>query len=49
MRGIHLGVFPSLYEPFGLTPAESCIVGTPCITTNTSGFASFFTKVVDNS
>src|SRR5277367_475716 len=29
VRGCHLGVFPSYYEPWGYTPAE-CTVVSPC-------------------
>ena len=25
MRGCHLGVFPSYYEPWGYTPGEDCV------------------------
>lgn len=28
VRGCHLGVFPSYYEPWGYTPAECTVVGT---------------------
>ncbi|GKT34642.1 Glycogen [starch] synthase [Aduncisulcus paluster] len=41
VRGCHLGVFPSYYEPFGLTPAECMINGVAAITTNVSGFGNF--------
>jgi Glycogen synthase len=27
VRGCHLGVFPSYYEPWGYTPAECTVVG----------------------
>ena len=42
VRGCHLGVFPSYYEPWGYTPAECTIMGIPSVTTNLSGW--IFTK-----
>ncbi|KAJ7736335.1 glycogen synthase-domain-containing protein [Mycena maculata] len=36
VRGTHLGVFPSYYEPWGYTPADCTVMGS--ITTNLSGF-----------
>ncbi|RWS10387.1 putative glycogen [starch] synthase-like protein [Dinothrombium tinctorium] len=41
VRGCHLGVFPSYYEPWGYTPAECTVMGIPSITTNLSGFGWF--------
>ncbi|XP_065220843.1 glycogen [starch] synthase [Planococcus citri] len=41
IRGCHLGVFPSYYEPWGYTPAECTVMGIPSITTNLSGFGCF--------
>ena len=46
VRGCHLGVFPSYYEPWGYTPAECTVMGIPSITTNLSGFGSFIEKHV---
>lgn len=40
VRGCHLGVFPSYYEPWGYTPAECTVMGIPSITTNLSGILS---------
>lgn len=37
VRGCHLGVFPSYYEPWGYTPAECTVMGIPSISTNLSG------------
>lgn len=31
VRGCHLGVFPSYYEPWGYTPAECTIMGKFCL------------------
>ncbi|KAJ1922021.1 glycogen synthase isoform 1 [Mycoemilia scoparia] len=41
IRGTHLGVFPSYYEPWGYTPAECTVMGVPSITTNLSGFGCY--------
>ena len=47
VRGCHLGVFPSYYEPWGYTPAECTLMGIPSITTNLSGFGSFIEDTVE--
>ena len=47
VRGCHLGVFPSYYEPWGYTPAECTLMGIPSITTNLSGFGSFIEQTVE--
>uniref|UniRef100_A0AAJ7SU44 Glycogen [starch] synthase n=1 Tax=Petromyzon marinus TaxID=7757 RepID=A0AAJ7SU44_PETMA len=44
VRGCHLGVFPSYYEPWGYTPAECTVMGIPSVTTNLSGFGSFMAE-----
>ncbi|KAF0988526.1 hypothetical protein HZS_2530, partial [Henneguya salminicola] len=41
VRGCHMGIFPSYYEPWGYTPAECTILGIPSMTTNLSGFGQF--------
>uniref|UniRef100_A0A8C5N8B5 Glycogen [starch] synthase n=1 Tax=Gouania willdenowi TaxID=441366 RepID=A0A8C5N8B5_GOUWI len=41
VRGCHIGVFPSYYEPWGYTPAECTVMGIPSISTNLSGFGCF--------
>ncbi|KAI8913471.1 glycogen synthase [Gorgonomyces haynaldii] len=46
LRGCHLGVFPSYYEPWGYTPAECTIMGIPSITTNLSGFGCFMSEMI---
>ena len=38
LRACDLSVFPSFYEPWGYTPAESIGVGVPTITTDCAGF-----------
>ena len=41
VRGCHLGVFPSYYEPWGYTPPECIALGIPAVTTDVSGFGGF--------
>lgn len=41
VRGCHLGVFPSYYEPWGYTPLECVCSGVPSITSNLSGFGDY--------
>ncbi|KAI6018129.1 glycosyltransferase family 3 protein [Pisolithus microcarpus 441] len=48
VRGCHLGVFPSYYEPWGYTPAECTVMGVPSITTNLSGFGCFMQDMIEN-
>ncbi|CAH1396809.1 unnamed protein product [Nezara viridula] len=48
VRGCHLGVFPSYYEPWGYTPAECTVMGIPSITTNLSGFGCFMEQHVSD-
>jgi glycogen synthase len=47
VRGCHMGVFPSYYEPWGYTPAECTVMGVPSITTNLSGFGCFMDDVIE--
>eukprot|EP00795_Rhopilema_esculentum_P003714 gene3714-14987_t len=44
VRGCHLGVFPSYYEPWGYTPAECTMMGVPNVSTNLSGFGRFMAE-----
>jgi glycogen(starch) synthase len=46
VRGCHLGVFPSFYEPWGYTPLESIALGVPAVTSDLSGFGSYLQKLV---
>ncbi|KAK3594074.1 hypothetical protein CHS0354_040842 [Potamilus streckersoni] len=46
VRGCHLGVFPSYYEPWGYTPAECTVMGIPSVSTNLSGFGCFMQEYV---
>ena len=41
VRGCHLGVFPSYYEPWGYTPLECIALGVPAVTTDLTGFGNF--------
>ena len=47
VRGTHLGVFPSYYEPWGYTPAECTVMGVPSITTNLSGFGAYMEDLIE--
>ena len=47
VRGCHMGVFPSYYEPWGYTPAECTVMGVPNISTNLSGFGCFMQEHVN--
>ena len=44
VRGCHLGVFPSYYEPWGYTPMECIAMGVPAVTTDLSGFGAYVQK-----
>ncbi|EUB62187.1 Putative glycogen [starch] synthase [Echinococcus granulosus] len=48
VRGCHLGVFPSYYEPWGYTPAECTVMGIPSVTTNLSGFGCFMEEHIED-
>ena len=41
VRGCHLGIFPSYYEPWGYTPLECIARGVPAVTSNLSGFGKY--------
>ncbi|WP_044202033.1 glycosyltransferase [Flammeovirga sp. OC4] len=41
VRGCHLGVFPSYYEPWGYTPMECVARGIPAVTSDLAGFGDF--------
>lgn len=41
VRGTHLGVFPSYYEPWGYTPMECVALGIPAITSDLAGFGGY--------
>lgn len=46
VRGCHLGVFPSYYEPWGYTPLECLASGVPSVTSDLSGFGDYVMKNV---
>jgi len=41
VRGCHLGIFPSHYEPWGYTPLECMASGVPSVTSDLSGFGDY--------
>lgn len=41
VRGCHLGVFPSVYEPWGYTPLECIAMGVPAVTSDLAGFGRY--------
>lgn len=41
VRGCHLGIFPSMYEPWGYTPLECLASGLPSVTSDMSGFGDY--------
>jgi glycogen(starch) synthase len=47
VRGCHLGVFGSYYEPWGYTPMECIASGVPTVTTDLSGFGSYVKEHID--
>lgn len=49
VRGCHLGIFPSYYEPWGYTPMESVALGVPAVTTDLSGFGAYVQGNVPNN
>lgn len=46
VRGCHLGVFPSYYEPWGYTPLECIARGVPTITSDLSGFGEYMKQIM---
>jgi len=44
VRGSHLGIFPSQYEPWGYAPLECAALGNPSITSDMTGFGSYVQK-----
>ncbi|MFT4834042.1 MAG: glycogen(starch) synthase [Marinoscillum sp.] len=46
VRGCHLGVFPSYYEPWGYTPLECIASGVPTVTSDLAGFGDFVSENV---
>lgn len=46
VRGCHLGVFPSYYEPWGYTPLECVVRGVPTVTSDLSGFGDYIMQIM---
>lgn len=46
VRGCHVGIFPSYYEPWGYTPMECAALGVPAVTTDLSGFGAYVEKSI---
>jgi glycogen(starch) synthase len=49
VRGCHLGIFPSMYEPWGYTPLECLASGVPSVTSNLAGFGDYVMKNVEDN
>ena len=41
VRGCHMAIFPSYYEPWGYTPMEAVALGVPAVTSDLSGFGAY--------
>ena len=48
VRGCHLGVFPSAYEPWGYTPLECIASGVPAVSSDASGFGQHVSSRFDD-
>jgi glycogen(starch) synthase len=48
VRGCHMGIFPSYYEPWGYTPMESIALGLPAVTSDLSGFGAYTRRHLEN-
>jgi glycogen(starch) synthase len=46
VRGCHLGLFPSSYEPWGYTPLECMALGTPAISSDLAGFGRYVAETL---
>ena len=44
VRGCHLGIFPSYYEPWGYTPLECMASSVPAVTSDLSGFGDYLLR-----
>jgi len=44
IRGCHLGIFPSYYEPWGYTPLECIASGIASVSSDLSGFGDYINK-----
>lgn len=48
VRGCHMGIFPSYYEPWGYTPLECAVSGIPSVTSDLAGFGDYVLKNISN-
>lgn len=48
VRGCHMGVFPSYYEPWGYTPLECIASGVPAVTSDLSGFGDYVLREIED-
>jgi glycogen(starch) synthase len=48
VRGCHLGIFPSYYEPWGYTPLECMASGIPSVTSDLSGFGDYILHHIED-
>lgn len=48
IRGCHLGIFPSYYEPWGYTPVECISRGIPTVTSDLAGFGDYANDKIRN-
>ncbi|MGE3108504.1 MAG: glycogen synthase, partial [Phycisphaerales bacterium] len=46
VRGCHMGIFPSAYEPWGYTPLECVAMGVPAISSDLAGFGRFVNETM---
>ena len=46
VRGCHLGIFPSYYEPWGYTPLECIVRGVPTVTSDLAGFGDYIMQIM---
>ncbi|MBS0190442.1 MAG: glycosyltransferase [Phycisphaerales bacterium] len=44
VRGCHMGLFPSSYEPWGYTPLECIAMGVPSVTSDLAGFGRYVSE-----
>ena len=49
VRGCHLGIFPSHYEPWGYTPLECMASGVAGITSDLAGFGDYIQRIMPNT
>lgn len=49
VRGCHMGIFPSYYEPWGYTPMECIALGATTVTTDLSGFGAYVNRQISDA